>query len=243
MSWWLTDFTSQPQHLYRDYRLDDQEWSRIKGAISDLDLDPHADYFDKIDLRNPLTEIMSLFDQRHNKSFNTRQTTVHGDLNARNILIDSKDNIFVIDFAKTRKDCLLRDFCKLETEIAYCLTRLPDNAALQHAVELGKNLLLDGNGHPFATLKSLFAAGPDLSSNDRFARMTRSIREIRYQAGQAIRNDTGSAEQYYLMLLYHTLDVLRYQQCDRRSKLFALHSVVSLCDALYEEHSQRREHS
>ncbi|MFH1676660.1 MAG: isochorismatase, partial [bacterium] len=47
---------------------------------------------------------------------------VHGDLNTANILIDGRDNIWIIDFFHTRRGHVLKDLLKLENDILYVLT-------------------------------------------------------------------------------------------------------------------------
>jgi len=62
---------------------------------------------------NPLRAYTALLDER---IFGTL-STIHGDLNLENILVDPGDNVWLIDFALTRDGHTLYDFARLETEL------------------------------------------------------------------------------------------------------------------------------
>jgi beta-N-acetylhexosaminidase len=62
---------------------------------------------------NPLRAYPALLDER---IFGTL-STIHGDLNLENILVDPGDNVWLIDFALTRDGHTLYDFARLETEL------------------------------------------------------------------------------------------------------------------------------
>ncbi len=62
---------------------------------------------------NPLRACTTLLDER---IFGTL-STIHGDLNLENILVDPGDNVWLIDFALTRDGHTLYDFARLETEL------------------------------------------------------------------------------------------------------------------------------
>lgn len=52
----------------------------------------------------------------------TKTTVTHGDLHGDNILVDSGNNIWVVDFERTRDGHILQDFIELEADI---INRLP----------------------------------------------------------------------------------------------------------------------
>ena len=45
----------------------------------------------------------------------------HGDLHSRNILVDDSGHGWLIDFARSKKSHVLRDFIELETDIKFAL--------------------------------------------------------------------------------------------------------------------------
>jgi len=51
---------------------------------------------------------------------------VHGDLNGANIIVDARENIWLIDFFHTHRGHVLRDLIKLENDLLYIFT-LPSN--------------------------------------------------------------------------------------------------------------------
>ena len=227
--------TNRESTLYQTYNLD-QDWHRIRQGVRDLGFDPDADYFDYPGRRfpNPLKEARELFKNRADRRIYTKYAIVHGDLNSRNILIDGNRNVFVIDFAKTKRDHSLRDFCKLETEILFCLTPISWPDDIEQIVALAEALLFDEHGEPFEYLMDLLQVdsiknmGPHL---ERAWRSIKTLREIAYRAIGTPKTELG-AEQYYLGLLHHTLDTLRYEQCSPDSKQYALIFASLLCRAL-----------
>jgi hypothetical protein len=231
---WLEGVQPNPHsRLYQMYDLA-EDWGKIRQAVSDLGFDPVADYFNCLEQRfpNPIKEAEEWFRVRQNREIITKESIVHGDLNSRNILIDSGQNVFVIDFAKTGRNHLLRDFCKLETEIKFCLTRLHCDDDIKQAIALEGELLF-ASGRPFTDLQGLLSVEPVANADPRLERAQRCIVALRQIACQAMGlQATEPAEQYYLGLLHYTLDALRYEQCDRNSRLYALISASLLCWAL-----------
>lgn len=243
--WFEGTSPSNRHYLYRKYNLDEREWDRIKEALKGLGFDPDAQSFPELNLGyNPLKVAQGLFENRQDRKFSTKLAVVHGDLNGRNILIDSNDNVCLIDFAKTGKDHCLRDFCRLEVEIKYVLTELSHDEDVQYAVDLDRELLLDHNSQQFSTLEELLIINPQLDGLvPRFDRMLRSIKALRQRAARVIGLDINQPpEEYYIGLLHYTLDALRYQQCDNLSKRFALQAVAILCQALNPADNQSRVH-
>lgn len=232
---WLTGALPNPRsRLYQTYSLA-EDWEEIRQAASDLGFDLGDGRFNCLGRRfpNPLKEAQEWFETRQGWECKTKETISHRDPNSRNILIDGHKNVFVIDFAKTRPDHLLRDFCKLEAEIKFCLTRLHCDDDIEQAIALEEELLLAANGERFETLKSLLNVNPVENINPHLERVRRSVVALREIASQAMGLQvTEPAEQYYLGLLHYTLDTLRYEQCDRNSKLYALISASLLCRAL-----------
>jgi hypothetical protein len=232
---WLAGALPNPHsRLYQTYSLT-EDWEEIRQAVSDLGFDPDTNRFDCLGRRfsNPLKEAQKWFKVRQGWECETMETIGHRDPNSRNILIDGNQNVFVIDFAKTGRDHLLRDFCKLEAEIKFCLTRLHCDDDIEQAIALEEELLLAANGEPFTNLESLLNVNPVENADQSLERARRSVVVLRRIASRSMGLQViGPAEQYYLSLLHYTLDALRYEQCDRNSKLYALISASLLCRAL-----------
>ncbi|MBS2026961.1 MAG: isochorismatase family protein [Deltaproteobacteria bacterium] len=58
----------------------------------------------------------------------------HGDLNGQNILVDAKQNVWVIDFGRVRRGHALRDFAKLENDLLFIMTPVGDDLAQARAL-------------------------------------------------------------------------------------------------------------
>jgi hypothetical protein len=233
---WLGGATVSPRsQLYETYSLA-EDWKKISRAVSDLGFNLSDSYFNCLSrrFRNPIEEAQARFEVEGDWKCTTWDAIVHGDLNSRNILIDGHRNVFVIDFAKTEKSHLLRDFCKLETEIKFCLTRLHCDDDIEQAIVLEEELLFTANGEPFTDLENLLKVDPVQRADQRLERARRSVVALRQIASRSMSLEViGPAKQYYLSLLHYTLNAVRYEQCDRNSKLYALISASLLCRALW----------
>ena len=66
---------------------------------------------------------------------------IHGDLNGANIIVDSHDNVWLIDFFHTHRGHVLRDLIKLENDLLYIFTPMNSQEELDEAVLLTDALL------------------------------------------------------------------------------------------------------
>ena len=66
---------------------------------------------------------------------------VHGDLNGANIVIDSQDNIWLIDFFHTGRGHVLKDLIKLENDLLYIFTPIENDSDFEQALRLTDALL------------------------------------------------------------------------------------------------------
>ncbi|MEK7413352.1 MAG: phosphotransferase [Planctomycetota bacterium] len=62
--------------------------------------------------------------------------TVHGDLNGANVMIDARDNVWVIDWFHAGPGHVLKDLAKLENDLLYIFTPIADDAALAEALAI-----------------------------------------------------------------------------------------------------------
>jgi hypothetical protein len=195
-----------------------------------------------------------------NLSVPTCRTVVHGDLHARNILVeigrDSRKHLWFIDFSHTgnglsadrtreairegipvdpERGHTLRDFCRLEAEVKFILTRLQDENDLKLAVVFERELMSCG-----LALYDLPVAAPidDALIDERFRRAWQVIREIRRQATAYLTN-ADDLRPYYLSLLNATLPMVYYhpdqfenEASERQQKRYAFISAGMLCSQL-----------
>lgn len=154
----------------------------------------------------------------------------HGDLNLKNVLLDQKGHMWLIDFSDTRVSHNLRDIAKMETVIRtemapyssdtdVCVMAGLDNAFLSFR-DLG-----DIPGMP----------GQDLPPDKEKA--FRVMRKLRYYANLVtILDDTP--EQYLLALLWYTLPVLWYQSVGEYGKKYAWITASRICARLQDKENE-----
>lgn len=65
---------------------------------------------------------------------------VHGDLNGANILLDARDNVWLIDFFHAHRGHVLKDLAKLENDLLYIFTPVDDEATLTEALLITRAL-------------------------------------------------------------------------------------------------------
>jgi hypothetical protein len=129
----------------------------------------------------------------------------------------------------------LRDFCRLEAEVKFTLTRLQDENDLKLAVVFERELMSCG-----LALYELPVAAPlpEALIDERFRKAWQVIREIRRQATAYLTN-ADDLRPYYLGLLHATLPIVYYhpdqfenEACERQQKRYAFISAGMLCSQL-----------
>ena len=75
---------------------------------------------------------------------------IHGDLNGANVIIDERDNVWLIDFFHTHRGHIFKDFAKLENDLLYIYTPIKSENDLTQAYAFTDFLL--GVEHPFLGL-------------------------------------------------------------------------------------------
>lgn len=128
---------------------------------------------------------------------------VHGDLNGANILLDGRDNVWLIDFAHTQRGHFLQDLAKLENDLLFIYTKLADEAELAAAIALTQGLR--GVKDLRAPLPEEPPAGSDVPA---LRRAWATLRTLRRLVGRKCRDDHGPLPLSIALLRYaaHTLD-------------------------------------
>ncbi|NLS75632.1 MAG: hypothetical protein GXY76_00085 [Chloroflexi bacterium] len=198
--------------------------------------------------------------RRRSLTTDIHRSVVHGDLNARNILVETDQagerRVWFIDFSHTgnglsqqrtaeamdkgvpveqRRGHTLRDFARLEAECKFMLTRLNHEKDLRVAVAFERALLAAGLTLP---------AAPELPAavlplfDERFERLWQAIGEIRRRAAHYLIQE-GDLRPYWMSLVQATLPVLYYQSAqfaseasERQQKRYALLAAGMLCARL-----------
>jgi protein-tyrosine phosphatase len=151
---------------------------------------------------------------------------VHGDLNAANILIDTRDNVWVIDFFHTGQAHVLKDLAKLENDLLYILTPV-DEDELRQAIMLTQALLEVGD------LQALLPEHLPGLSGPQFIRAWRLVRILREIGGQLCRDDRHPL-QLDVALLRYAVQTLGFDESSPAQKRWALIAAGLLSDRVKE---------
>jgi hypothetical protein len=188
------------------------------------------------------------------------RATIHGDLNARNILVEidkgGRKQPWFIDFSHTgnglsvarrgatpakdgaddfKHGPTLYDFCRLEADLKVLSTRLDSPGDLEMAMQADAALLsYEGDWGDFSD-----SPPPgDAWADERFRKLWHVVAAIRRQAAGHLADPTDPRP-YYFGLLRATLPAVYYQpeqfggqECERQQKRFALLSAGMLCGRL-----------
>ncbi len=151
----------------------------------------------------------------------------HGDLNLNNILIDEKDNIYVIDFSETRPRNALSDFARIEPVITLQMTRLEEPSD-------GKNLLLFLEGlasvSPLNENPPLRYGGTDPMVDKAW----HTICLLREHARKVVSNEDEPIF-YWLPLLEWTLPSVYFQQLSPERKRLWMFAAGLLCEQVQKQ--------
>jgi hypothetical protein len=193
-------------------------------------------------------------------SLSIYRSTVHGDLHARNVLVeierDGPKRVWFIDFSHTgnglsgartqealreglsihpQRGHTLRDFCHLEADVKFILTPLQDEGDLTLALAFERELMACG-----LALYDLTTTAPPIEAlrEERFRKAWQVVREIRLRAAAYLVH-ADDLRPYTLGLLQATLPITYYhpgqfenETCERQQKRYALLSAGMLCRQL-----------
>jgi hypothetical protein len=177
-----------------------------------------------------------------------RDSIVHGDFHAGNILIEARPpgapNIWLIDFPHTHIGPIVQDIARLEADIKFGLfpkKLLTERPIFDAILAFEREILGDG------TRQSLVLSGrsrpltPDLSAgvNAEIDKAWQTLTVLRdcllrhpYLAPDEIPTPRRDAFPYYLALLHATLPMLDYGDRSKEQKLYAFLSAAMLCERL-----------
>jgi len=144
----------------------------------------------------------------------------HGDLHGRNILVNSDEHYWLIDFARVEESQAVRDFVELETDIKFNIMKDADLAALL-SFECG-----------LLTPQRFKQEVPEVEFKSKsLAKTYKVIAKLRQVAAKSLVLDDEMSE-YYQALLFNTLKVLRLRHIPAAKKEHALLSAALICQRL-----------
>lgn len=139
---------------------------------------------------------------------------VHGDLNGANILIDGRENVWVIDWQHASRGHVLRDLAKLENDLLYLFTPVSEGE-LPQALALTKAL---------RQVRDLRDELPEAVSGvtaPALARAWRTLRLLRRLGGKLVREDR-SPQQLRIALLRYAAHTLSFDEASPVQKRWGL---------------------
>lgn len=183
--------------------LQDNSATDVKMHLKNFQTESLCDFYEKF-----LKDYKSSYDEFHYVSY------VHGDLNGANILIDAKNNVWIIDFFHAARSHVLKDLAKLENDLLYIFTPIEKE-------ELEEALLII---HALSEVKSL---REPLTENlhglksEKLLRTWKTLRLLRSFAAKLCREDTNPL-QLRIALLRYAVHTLSFFESNEWQKLWAL---------------------
>lgn len=140
---------------------------------------------------------------------------VHGDLNGANILLDGRDNVWLIDFFHAHRGHVLRDLAKLENDLLYIFTPVDDESELEEALTITRAL------REVEDLRTPLPETLDGLRSEQFLRAWKTLRTLRSIAGRVCR-DGRNPIQMSIALLRYAVHTLSFEQSSPLQKRWAL---------------------
>jgi len=202
--WYRTTRKQEPVFIFQVYSeyLGVEKWDLEQSLKRYLKEFIEADYISLPNSTEKMPNPIPLFNSLRSKYWgyiddSAFLSVVHGDLNASNVLVDSEHHCWIIDFTRTGKAHILRDFVQFETAIKYSLL---DSVDIRERLDFERaTLFLSGTDEPFS-----------LNTNDQtLQKALHAIAAIRENA-KHITGEEDLFPSYLIALLFHSLDMLRY---------------------------------
>lgn len=224
---------ANPEHVLEDlrklyYEAFQLDRKKLIGRIQIVlpELDPDAEFVQltpgKEKVLNP---IAWLDNHREECVMQVHKTITHGDLTGRNIMVDESGKCWLIDFYRTFKSHILRDFVILETDIKY---RLMSLLSLTDFLHLEEALLEADRQNQPPVLPPSFSKDARKAAEVIFA-----LRQLAHKyASNYNTKENDARKEYLLSQLMGTLNVVRLRHISENRKLQAMHSAVMLCEEL-----------
>lgn len=158
---------------------------------------------------------------------------VHGDLNGANILVDGRENVWVIDYFHTGRGHVLKDLAKLENDILYIFTPVRTRAELAEALHITRAL---------RSIEDLRQPLPErLASvnSEQFQRAWGAIRTLRKHVARLCREDRNPT-QMHAALLRFAVHTLSFDESTLLQKEWALAAASGMAEDIERAHQADR---
>ena len=176
------------------------------------------------DLPNPFHCLKHRFPKWKSWERPWHSAITHGDLNLNNILVDEKENVYVVDFSETRLRNAVADFARIEPVVSLQFPRLEDARDFRDLLGF-----LDG----LASVSPLLGDPPlRYSGNDPLVpKAWHVLRRLRFYARQTVGGE-NSPVFYWLPVLEWTLPCVYFRQLSPERKRLWAFSAAILCEKI-----------
>ncbi|MCP4417201.1 MAG: response regulator [Chloroflexi bacterium] len=214
-----------PSLYYKAFQLDRKKLiGRIQIVLPKFD--PDANCIQLTPDKEPVLNPIAWLDAHQQECvIQVHKCITHGDLTGRNMMVDDSGKCWLIDFYRTHKSHILRDFVILETDIKYRLMSLLSLTDFLHFEEA----LLEADRQVQPPILP-----PSFSKDARkAAEVIFALRQLAHRFAKGFNTQTNEARKEYLLSqLMGTLNVVRLRHISESRKLQAMHSAVMMCEEL-----------
>ena len=175
---------------------------------------------------NPLWFVETVIPGRLSHKLTVYESSVHCDLNMKNVLMDETKNMWLIDFADTRYSHILRDIIKLEAVIKGEMVPVNSRRTLEDLSKMDKVFL---SARSLSDIPPL----PETIDDPAMKKAFLVVQELRRHANRITLED-DDITQYYLGLLPYTLNLLSYVSVNEYQKEYGWIASSLICQRLME---------
>ena len=167
--------------------------------------------------KNDIDDLKGQVVQSHYQSY------LHGDLNGANIIIDSQDNVWLIDFFHTHRGHILKDLIKLENDLVYIFMKIDSLDEFTEATRL-IDIVLETD--------DLWGELPEIKFNfNEINKAYKTLKTLRSFYKELVQTDRG-AHQLHVGLLRYSVHTLSFDECNDWQKKLSLYSSCKLAEKI-----------
>jgi len=159
---------------------------------------------------------------------------VHGDLNGANILVDSHDNVWLIDFFHAHRGHVVRDLAKFENDRQYVFTAVEDEGEFVQALAVTEALAA------VADLRAPLQPVPSGVTAPALRRLWDTLATVRRHVAAVVRTERNPVH-YRVALLRYAVHTLSFDESSPWQRRWALAAAATHAGAVADEvRSQQR---
>ena len=144
---------------------------------------------------------------------------IHGDLNGANVIIDERDNVWLLDFFHTHRGHILKDFAKLENDLLYIYTPIDSSNDLELAYAFTD--FLQEVKNPLSLPSTL----PECFIESQFERTYETMKKLRKKCVQLMPK-TPFRHEWLVAQLRYSVHTIGFNEPNNRQRVWALYSAA-----------------